>query len=203
MKSHHVDYFWEDICEQQVRDVYDHYYEWYDSGKKLSNIYPIEQMDVMLNHVIDKCESLGKPITLDIINSIDNNPVFFDIASYAIFTIDRIGKYPYIDWHYISSILINKQKDYGTENITKFGLAGIIVRLSDKLARLNNLILKADGDIQNAISLNSVNGESIIDTLIDIIGYCTIALMVMDEDSTYKNKFLVPMKFGNVFVDGV
>lgn len=195
MKSNHVDFFWEDCCQQQVKDIYDHYYEWYTRLENIENIYPVEQINAMLDFIIDQTNGLSKPLTVDVITKLDSNPMFFDIASYAIYAIDYLENYSYIDWHYISNILINKQKDYGTENIIRFGLVGIIVRLSDKVARLNNLLLKTAGDVKGAISVNSVQGESLIDTLIDIVGYCTIALMVMDEDPLYKNKFLLPMRF--------
>lgn len=194
MKSQHVDYFWEDICEQQVKDIYDHYYQWYTSIDELDGIYPVEQLNAMLDYMINETQALSKPLTKQIINKIDDNPIFFDIAGYAIFILDSINDYPHVDWHYISNILIKKQKDYGPENIMKFGVTGILVRLFDKVARLNNLLMKAGGDMKGAINLNSVNGESLVDTLIDIIGYSTIALMILDDDKMYKNKFLVPMQ---------
>jgi hypothetical protein len=193
----HVDYHWEDICEQQVKDIYDHYYQWYTALEKLEGIYPVEQLNAMLEYMITETEGLSKPLTNDIINRIDDNPIFFDIAGYAIHIIDSTNNYPHIDWHYISSILINKQKDYGPENIMKFGVTGILVRLFDKVARLNNLLLKTQGNIKKAIDSNSVNGESLIDTLIDIVGYCTIALMILEPDKNYQNKFLTPMNYSS------
>lgn len=195
MKSMHVDYHWEDICEQQVKDIYDHYYQWYTELEKLEGIYPVEQLNAMLEYMISETEGLSKPLTSDIINRIDDNPIFFDIAGYAIHIIDSTNNYPHIDWHYISSILINKQKDYGPENIMKFGVTGILVRLFDKVARLNNLLLKTQGNVKKAIDSNSVNGESLIDTLIDIVGYCTIALMILEPDPRFQNKFLTPMNY--------
>lgn len=197
MKSTHVDYFWEDVCDQQVKDIYDHYYQWYKNPDDLVDIYPVEQLNIMLDYLITETDGLSKPLTKDIIDRVDENPIFFDIACYAIYTIDLTDNYPHIDWHYISSILINKQKDYGPENIMKFGVTGILVRLYDKVARLNNLLLKTQGDMKKAIFSNSVNGESLIDTLIDIVGYCTIALMILDQDTHHKNKFLTPMRSGN------
>jgi hypothetical protein len=65
-------------------------------------------------------------------------------------------------------LLARKQHDYGHDNITKFGLTGVKVRLWDKIARYNNLIArKTDGA-----------NESIQDTLVDIVGYCTIHAMI-------------------------
>lgn len=71
----------------------------------------------------------------------------------------------------ICSLLARKQHDYGHSNITSFGQRGIIVRLSDKLSRLHNLD-RYDLDPSN---------ESLVDTLIDIIGYCTISHMLAQD----------------------
>lgn len=193
MKSSHVDIFWEDVCKQQVKDIYDHYYQWYSDADKLHGIYPVEQIDAMINYLIEQTDGLKRPLTNDIINHIDDNPIFFDVAGYAIFIIDSLDAYYYIDWNYISEILIKKQKDYGPENIMKFGIIGIIVRLFDKVARLNNLLIKSNGDFKSAIGANSVPGETLVDTLIDIIGYSTIALMILESDDRFGNKFLTPM----------
>lgn len=196
MKSTHVDYFWEDVCQQQVKDIYDHYYQWYSDIHQLEGIFPIEQINTMMEYLIDATAGLTKPITDEIISGLDDNPIFFDIAGYAIYVLDSTNECPYIDWFYITDILIRKQKDYGPENIMKFGVVGIIVRLFDKVARLNNLLLKTHGDVAEAIKSNSVQGESLIDTLIDIVGYCSIALMITEDDPHYGNKFLVPMSSG-------
>jgi hypothetical protein len=67
--------------------------------------------------------------------------------------------------------LCRKQHDYGHGNINRFGIYGVIVRLSDKIERLDNLRSKQV----------KPQNESIQDTLTDIVGYCVIALMLMDE----------------------
>lgn len=67
--------------------------------------------------------------------------------------------------------LCRKQHDYGHGNINRFGIYGVIVRLSDKIERLDNLGSKQV----------KPQNESIQDTLTDIVGYCVIALMLMDE----------------------
>lgn len=70
------------------------------------------------------------------------------------------------------SLLATKQHDYGHSNIDKFGSAGVRVRLWDKIARYENLMARHnDGSPFN---------ESIFDTLIDIVGYCTIYKMVQN-----------------------
>lgn len=67
--------------------------------------------------------------------------------------------------------LCAKQHDYGHENINAFGIIGVTVRLSDKIARYNNLVGKAS---------NKVSGETILDTLVDMVGYGVISMMLED-----------------------
>lgn len=68
----------------------------------------------------------------------------------------------------VHAILVSKQHDYGCGNILAFGVDGLIVRLSDKVARLINL-LESRAEPKN---------ESVLDTLFDIIGYAAIAHML-------------------------
>ncbi len=68
----------------------------------------------------------------------------------------------------LSYLLDKKNQDYSSANISKFGLQGIVVRLSDKIERLSNLI-KINGE---------GNFESIEDTLKDIAGYGLIGVIV-------------------------
>ncbi len=66
---------------------------------------------------------------------------------------------------------IKKNSDYGSENIKKLGIIGIVVRLSDKISRLSNLYCRSD----------SVNYEKTSDTLIDIINYATYGEMLCNS----------------------
>lgn len=70
-------------------------------------------------------------------------------------------------------LLCSKQADYGHENITNFGLIGVSVRLCDKVARLVN-VLGRGGD-------TAVTGETLVDTWLDIVGYCVIATMLIND----------------------
>jgi hypothetical protein len=78
---------------------------------------------------------------------------------------------------YVLPILIRKQRDYGHENIRRFGRKGLIVRIHDKVARLENLLDNG----------NKPSNESIKDTLLDIVGYSAIGIM-WEEDH-----FLLPL----------
>lgn len=68
----------------------------------------------------------------------------------------------------ILETLIRKQKDYGHENISRFGRYGLLVRTHDKLARLINL----------QKTKNNPENESITDTYTDIVGYSAIGMML-------------------------
>jgi len=74
----------------------------------------------------------------------------------------------------MSALLCRKQRDYGHGNINSFGAPGVVVRLSDKVERLKNL---------HSRQLEPSN-ESMIDTYDDIVGYCTILLMLANNTFT-------------------
>lgn len=64
--------------------------------------------------------------------------------------------------------LVRKQRDYGHQNILRFGTYGVIVRCHDKIARLEHLL-----------GNNKVpNNESIRDNLMDVAGYAAIGIML-------------------------
>lgn len=74
--------------------------------------------------------------------------------------------------------LVRKQRDYGPENIRRFGRRGLMIRLHDKVARLENL----DGGGRGP------ENESVVDTFMDIVGYCAIGIM------WERNEFLLPLQ---------
>lgn len=67
----------------------------------------------------------------------------------------------------VSGLIIRKQRDYGSDNIMRFGRLGLLVRVHDKIARLENLAARG----------TKPNNESIVDNYLDVIGYCTVAIM--------------------------
>lgn len=77
----------------------------------------------------------------------------------------------------IVGTIIKKQRDYGHENIRRFGRQGLMIRCHDKVARLENL---CGSDFEP-------NNESIDDTILDIVGYSTIGIM------WERNEFLLPL----------
>lgn len=80
----------------------------------------------------------------------------------------------------MAHLLSSKQHDYGHKNIDRFGIKGIIVRLNDKYERLANLEFSRMFLKEGKATSPRIN-ESFIDTLVDIVGYCVIGLMVLDE----------------------
>lgn len=68
----------------------------------------------------------------------------------------------------VVELVIAKQHDYGHGNILAFGEFGVLVRTSDKLERLKNL-LKSNTEPEN---------ETIEDTWMDLVGYSLLALML-------------------------
>lgn len=73
----------------------------------------------------------------------------------------------------LSQLLIRKNADYGNsfeEQFNKRGLVGVLIRLEDKMARLDNLE-------RNAAKVD----ESIKDTLIDLAGYALLASILVGD----------------------
>lgn len=66
-------------------------------------------------------------------------------------------------------ISINKNKDYGSNSLIKYKEIGMLIRISDKVDRLDNLLFK-----KKTITVAS---EKIEDTLKDIINYSTYIIM--------------------------
>jgi hypothetical protein len=65
-------------------------------------------------------------------------------------------------------VLDKKQQDYGPHNISKFGLAGLLVRINDKFERLCNLI-------QNKLDPEN---EPIEDSFLDLSNYAVIGRLI-------------------------
>lgn len=81
-----------------------------------------------------------------------------------------------------------KRADYGpttTETFEKFGPVSMLVRMHDKLGRLDNLL--GTGRIPSV-------SESIEDTLIDLANYCLIAMLELTKQ---KHKECVPCDTAN------
>lgn len=66
----------------------------------------------------------------------------------------------------------SKQVDYGSQNVSLNGELGVMVRCTDKISRMRNILLKKlKGDTE-------INHESLEDTYRDLANYGVIGLMV-------------------------
>jgi hypothetical protein len=71
-------------------------------------------------------------------------------------------------WQTVVETVIRKQRDYGKENIRRFGYVGLVVRVHDKLARLEHLIAQG----------TRPENESLGDTVLDLVGYSVLGVML-------------------------
>jgi ubiquitin len=75
----------------------------------------------------------------------------------------------------ISELVKNKNERYGDDNLTKFGHLGIIIRMYDKLSRLENLTKAGCKSLEEFNKLKkSIEGQ-----YIDVAGYAVNALRLM------------------------
>lgn len=94
--------------------------------------------------------------------AVANNPEFFpNSASAGVFDTWMVRDH-------VTRTLVKKQADYGSENISRFGRGGLLVRCHDKMARLKNLHL---------VRSSKASNESVTDTYLDIIGYSAIGML--------------------------
>lgn len=70
----------------------------------------------------------------------------------------------------LCDLLHRKNSNYG-RNLPRHGLRGVVIRMSDKLMRLENLVL--DDNAADEV------GETVEDTLMDLAGYAVKALALM------------------------
>lgn len=98
------------------------------------------------------------------------DPASASLYALAVKAVEELKKHDITNPSTVTEFLVGKQYDYGHGNISTFGLKGVIVRLVDKIARLENLQRRPDP-----------TNESIVDTWLDIFGYCVVGTMLIDE----------------------
>ena len=79
----------------------------------------------------------------------------------------------------IHETCIKKNHDYGnsaSDLYKKFGLISYVVRMNDKMSRINSLINKE----------TEVKDEKITDTLLDLANYCLLAVSDMEMNNDVK-----------------
>lgn len=73
----------------------------------------------------------------------------------------------------LATTLVDKQHDYGHDNILWGGPEGVLVRAHDKIARLKNLMGR-----------DEPANESLRDSWLDLAGYAIIGIMLLDGTFT-------------------
>ena len=72
-----------------------------------------------------------------------------------------------------SKLRWKKLQDYG-QSYRNFGILGVIIRLGDKMSRIERLFKDPKSQ--------KIKNESIRDTLLDILNYSAMAIMLLDEE---------------------
>ena len=75
-----------------------------------------------------------------------------------------------------------KNQDYG-DAFANYGAIGILVRMGDKISRLQSISSK---------NISLINTESLRDTLIDLHNYAAMAIMLIDEDTDKRPQQTLP-----------
>lgn len=180
---------WEDACTLVIDKLFESIK---DNLKMYSKDYnfifgtiqltkdPILNMNLILDLMIDKKIWIfdDKEYDYEIAKKIVQ--YWFGMSFYSVIASKNIDSSFDIDAYkdFVNKTVIKKQKDYGPKNISRFGLNGLVIRMHDKVGRLDNLI-------KNGLMPEN---ESIIDNLLDVIGYSVVAIMWTNQT------FLLPIK---------
>jgi hypothetical protein len=73
----------------------------------------------------------------------------------------------------IVATLIRKRSGYGSENLTKRGSLGIIIRMEDKMTRIEHM--ESQGTIE------ADDSEGILDAWLDLIGYSILGYIATQD----------------------
>lgn len=180
---------WEQAAHSIVQEIYDLTYS--------NGTTDIGTLIKMMRHKVDETIGATKNLTntTSPTATYSVQQMWYFLARHALTILTNTGHRPHIDT--LTQLYITKQQDYGSENIAKFGTAGLLIRIHDKTARLENIIQRSNNNFNTAIKINAVQDETIIDTLYDVIGYSTIGLMWLKTDTDGNNAFLRPLSNKN------
>jgi len=104
-------------------------------------------------------------------NTLDTDMVYAMLTQAGTEGILQINEYSTFSIIDMAKTLVSKQHDYGHDNINKFGVVGVAIRLCDKIARAKNLLARG----------TEANNESLHDTWCDIVGYAAISIMLRND----------------------
>jgi len=126
------------------------------------------------NRLDESAGAYNKRLRIHLDNMIDT---YFDSSDLTPTPVDWLGlgslailASGQLDENETVSTLCMKQGDYGPNNIARFGHSGLLLRLHDKVARLENLVSQG----------REAQNESLHDTYLDIVGYSVIGMMLLD-----------------------
>ena len=142
---------WDDAALLHTIRIWDH---------KVSGLSttPVEEIRLLVDFMIDSYFHGD--------NELEDDSCWLDLGALA------LKAHPFASSVDVANILAKKQKDCGPNNIARFAEKGLILRLHDKIARLENLLSKN----------YEASNESIEDTYLDIIGYSVIGMMWGNND---------------------
>ena len=161
---------WDDAARRAVFQIFNHSFNTWDRLSDvreyldylIDEIGPESKKEISGNVAAEYWAILGRTAAV----VAEKKEIFKEIDEELAGHVDRI-----------TEILVRKQHDYGHHNIARFGRAGLLVRMHDKVARLENLLE----------FLKSPENESVVDNFIDVIGYASIGIM------WERNWFLLPL----------
>ena len=176
---------WEQAADSIVKEIYDLSFS--DGMSDLS------VMVKMMRHKLDETIVATKNLqdTASPLAEYATSSMWSFLSRHALNILATTGYKP--DPDVLVDLFISKQRDYGSENISKFGTAGLLIRIHDKIARLENIMERSQNDFNTAVGVNAVQGETIVDTLYDVVGYSTIGLMWLKKDTEGNRAFLRPL----------
>jgi len=180
---------WEQAADSTVKEIYDLAFS--------DGLTDINVMVKMMRHKLDDMINMtgGLKDTTSPVVEYAARQMWAFLARHALIILSKTGNRP--DPELLVELFISKQRDYGSENIAKFGTAGLLIRIHDKIARLENIMDRSSGNFNTAVQVNAVAGETIIDTLHDVVGYATIALMWLKIDVNGNRAFMYPLAESN------
>jgi hypothetical protein len=180
---------WEQAADSTVKEIYDLAFS--------DGLTDINVMIKMMRHKLDDMINMtgGLKDTTSPVVEYAARQMWAFLARHALIILSKTGNRP--DPELLVELFISKQRDYGSENIAKFGTAGLLIRIHDKIARLENIMDRSSGNFNTAVQVNAVAGETIIDTLHDVVGYATIALMWLKIDVNGDRAFMYPLAESN------
>jgi len=180
---------WEQAADSTVKEIYDLAFS--------DGLTDINVMVKMMRHKLDDMINMtgGLKDTTSPVVEYAARQMWAFLARHALIILSKTGNRP--DPELLVELFVSKQRDYGSENIAKFGTAGLLIRIHDKIARLENIMDRSSGNFNTAVQVNAVAGETIIDTLHDVVGYATIALMWLKIDVNGNRAFMYPLAESN------